>query len=372
MTLAMQSDYMHATYDNVVSEFVGTVSATSSKTMTGQWPCVGMYWKPKDKDPDVAFMLCHYSADFSNHYLSGPLSTRGYGVLGFATRYRGMEERFVLEKALDDIAAGTKWLMLNTNIKKLVFIGNSGGGSLMAAFQARAEKDSSLRGGDAFIFLNAHPGRADALTMYLDPSVLDENDPVKRDPTLDMYNPANGPPFSQEFQTRYREAQRQRNHRITAWAKAELKRLNEAGISDRIFSVHRTFADLRFTDKTIDPSDRPINATFYGEPEKANNGVGLLARANTIETWLSMWSLQDSQSRFELQAASFSLPTLVVQTTADIGVFPSLAKKIFDLVGSKNKEFKMIPGAHFFEDGQENLEHAADLISDWTKRTLSL
>lgn len=312
-------------------------------------------------------MLAHYSADFSQHYLGGPLASRGYGVFGFGTRYRAMEEYFVLEKALDDIAAGTQWLQENTGMKKLIFIGNSGGGSLMAAFQAKTEKDASIRGGDAFIFLNAHPGRADVITAWLDPSVIDENDPPKRDAGLDMYNPVNGPPYSQEFQTRYREAQRHRNQRITAWAKTEQQRLKCAGISDRIFTVDRTFADLRFMDATIDPSERPVPACFHGHPEKANNGVGLLARATTLETWLSMWSIEESKSRFELQAASFSLPTLVVQCTADVGVFPSMAHHIFDLVGTKDKELRLIPGAHFFEDGQENLDSCADLIVEWTK-----
>lgn len=366
------SNFRHATYDNVVSRYMSTTSASAQKSLTGQPPCVGLYWTQKNQDPEIAFMLVHYSADFSEHYLGGPLASQGFGVLGFGTRYRAMEEHFILEKALDDIAAGTKWLQENTAVKKLIFIGNSGGGSLMAAFQARAERDPSIRGGDAFIFLNAHPGRADVLTMWLDPSVIDESDPTKRDPALDMYNPKNGPPFSQEFQTKYREAQRQRNHRITAWAKSEKKRLNEAGISDRMFTVDRTFADLRFTDPSIDPSDRPNNICYYGEPEKANNGIGLVARATTLETWLSMWSLEDSKSRFELQAATFSLPTLVVQSTADIGVFPSMAQGIYDSIGSSEKEIKFIPGAHFFEDGQESLDNLTNVITDWTKKTFSL
>jgi hypothetical protein len=91
-------------------------------------------------------MLCYYSADFSEHYAAGSLATRGFGVLGYGTRYRAMADKFVLEKALNNIAAGTKWLMENTAVKKLIFVGNSGGGSLMAAFQARAEKNPALRG----------------------------------------------------------------------------------------------------------------------------------------------------------------------------------------------------------------------------------
>ena len=79
-------------------------------------------------------MLVHYSADFSEHYLEGPLASCGFGVFGFSTRYWAIENYFVLEKALDDIAARTRWLKENIEIKKLVFIGNSSGGSLMAAF----------------------------------------------------------------------------------------------------------------------------------------------------------------------------------------------------------------------------------------------
>ena len=372
MAINLQSTFRHAIYNDVVTRHVGIESATARRSLTGQPPCVGMYWTQKGRDPEVVYMLVHYSADFSEHYLGGPLASRGYGVFGYGTRYRAMEEYFILEKALDDIAAGTKWLEEHTGMKKLIFIGNSGGGSLMAAFQARAEKDASVRGGDAFIFLNAHPRRADALTGWLDPSVLDEKDPAKRDPALDMYNPINGPPYSQDFQTKYREAQRQRNYRITAWAKAERKRLNDLGIPDRIFTVDRTFADLRFMDPKIDPSDRPTPSCFHGDPIKANNGVGLLARANTLETWLSMWSLEDSKSRFELQAAAFSLPTLVIQCTADVGVFPSMAQSIYDMVGSKEKEIRFIPGAHFFEDSQKSLESCADLIVGWTKKVVLL
>ena len=151
-------------------------------------------------------MLVHYSRDFSEHYLAGPLASRGFGVLGYATRYRAMQEGLILDRALDDLAAGTKSVRKNTALKKPVFISNSGGGSLMAAVQATAERDTSQRGAHAFIFLNAHPGRAGVMTDWLVPSVIDENDLTKRNPSLDMYNPTNGPPYSTEFQSRYREA----------------------------------------------------------------------------------------------------------------------------------------------------------------------
>ena len=63
-----------------------------------------------------------------------------------------------------------------------------------------------------------------------------------------------------------------------------------------------------------------------------------------------MWSVEESRSRFELQAAAFSLPTLVIQSTHDVSVFPSMAQNIYDMVGSKEKELRRVPGAHYFED----------------------
>ena len=75
---------------------------------------------------------------------------------------------------------------------------------------------------DAIAFLNAHPSRARLSTEWLDPSIIDEHQPFERDPTLDMFNPDNGPPFSAEFISRYRAAQLARNRRISAWAEHQL------------------------------------------------------------------------------------------------------------------------------------------------------
>ena len=45
----------------------------------------------------------------------------------------------------------------------------------------------------------AHPGRNTVLTEKLDPSLLDEFDPFRRDASLDMFDPRNGPPYTPEF-----------------------------------------------------------------------------------------------------------------------------------------------------------------------------
>ena len=242
---------------------------TAPRGEVGGHPCQGIYWTPKGNRPRVALIAAHYNVDFAEHYLAPYIASRGYGFLGWNTRYRGAEDLFTLEHALVDIGAGVKWLR-DQGAERVVILGNSGGGSLMGAYQAEAtvptlnaamqgaarEALSSLPKTDLYISLNAHSGRPEVLTNWLDPSVTDELDPLATDQSLNPYNKENGPPYSDAFITRYRAAQRARNQRITDWCKAELKRLNAAGVPDRLFALFRAWADLRFMDGRIDPSDR--------------------------------------------------------------------------------------------------------------------
>lgn len=365
-----KSYHQAAHLEGVLSRFVGIESATAKRVFTGAHPCQGMYWTPTGAKPPIAFFLVHYSTDFTEHYLAGPLSARGYGVLGFNTRFRGNDEVFILEEALDDIAAGMQWLRDIGGAEKIVFIGNSGGGSLGAAYQATAQQNPAWVAADAFIFLNAHLGRPDGLTNWLDPSVVDEKDPVKTDASLDMYNPANTVPYSKEFISRYRAAQRERNQRITDWAKAELRRLNDVGIPDRIFPIYRATADLRFNDPTIDPSNRTTPSSYLGDPAKANRGIPLFGRTTTLRTWLSMWSLEDSKCRLEPYLSKLHLPTFVIQGDADAGIFPPEARHIYNLVAAQDKELKMVPGGHIFTYDPENLHNVINVIQEWVSQKL--
>ena len=316
----------------------------------------------------------------SRNTIAAPFfAARGYGFLGWNTRYRGAEDQFILEHALVDIAVGVKWLRETAGVELIVLLGNSGGGSLMAAYQAEATAPTLANAaygplGDAltalhpaqlYISLNAHPGRPEVLTNWMDASVVDENDPTKTNSALDPFDPQNGPPYSQDLIGKYRAAQRARNQRITDWAKSELARLKAASIPDRIFPLFRTWADLRFMDPTIDPSDRPCPACYAGSPPLANRNPLGIGRANTLRAWLSMWSLETSQCRGETQLAKLEIPSLVIQSMADTGVFPSDARQIFKAVASTDKTLEFVPGAHYFEDSDESRERVADVMTAW-------
>jgi len=370
----------HDWHAKVDSQFVGLVSPTMPRIPAGGHPCQGLYWTPKGKRPRVALIATHYNVDFSEHYIAPYFAGRGFGFLGWNTRFRGAEDQFVLEHALIDIGVGMRWLKEKAGVEKIVILGNSGGGSLMGAYQGEAlaptlmqtakgvtrEALQQLPRADLYISLNAHQGRPEVLTEWMDPSVVDEFDPTKTDERLNPFNPASGPPYSSDFIARYRTAQRARNQRITDWAKSELARLNAAGIPDILFPLYRTWADLRFMDPALDPSERPCPGCYRGHPAEANRFPGI-GRANSLKTWLSMWSLETSKCQGGEHLAKISEPALVVQSTADMGVFPSDARKIFDIIGSKDKTLEMVKGAHYFEDQESHRENAVELMASWIK-----
>ncbi|HWA63265.1 MAG TPA: hypothetical protein VG939_17950 [Caulobacteraceae bacterium] len=360
--------------------FVGLASPTSPRIQAGGHPCQGIYVAPKGQRPKAAFIATHYNVDFSEHYIAPYLASRGFGFLGWNTRYRGAEDLFLLEHALIDIGVGVRWLKEVAGVETVIILGNSGGGSLMGAYQAEAtaptlagelkgagqEALASLPKAQLYISLNAHQGRPEVLTDWMDASVVDEWDPVPTDESLNPFNPDNGPPYSPAFIERYRAAQRARNQRITDWAKAELERLNAAGTPDRLFPLFRCWGDLRMMDGTIDPSDRPTPMCYRGHPAIANKSPSI-GRANTLKTWLSMWSLETSKCRGGDQLAKIDVPALVVQSLADTGVFPSDARKILDSLGAPQKALHLIKGAHYFEDSRAERDAAADLIADWAR-----
>jgi pimeloyl-ACP methyl ester carboxylesterase len=325
----------------------------------GGHPCQGLYWTPEGKRPRVAVIATHYNVDFAEHYSAPYFAQRGFGFLGWNTRYRGAEDLFHLEHALTDISVGVTWLR-EQGVEKIVLLGNSGGGSLMAAYQVE-----TLAPGDLYISLNAHPGRPEVLTNWMDGSVVDETDPTKTDASLDPFSKDNGPPFSEDFIAHYRAAQRARNQRITDWTKTELARLNAAGIPDRIFPLFRTWADLRFIDPAIEPTDRPCPGCYAGPPHIANRSPFGIGRTSTLRAWLSMWSLETSKCQGPPQLAKLAVPALVVQSMADMGVFPSDAHKIFDSIAAKDKTLEFVPGAHYFEDNESHREAVVDLMTAW-------
>ena len=362
-------------------EFVSSLSPTANRNGAGYFPCQGLYYSPAGARPRTALIATHYNVDFSEHYLGEFMAARGFGFLGWNTRFRGNEGFFLLEHALIDIGVGVRWLRERAGIEQVVILGNSGGGSLMGAYQSQAQGVTmtptpglklpdelhDLMPADLYVSLCSHLGRPEVLTDWFDPSIVDETDPASVDEALNMYNPENGPPYSGDFIARYRAAQKARNHRITAWCHSELERLRGHGLFDRAFNMYRTWADLRLMDGAIDPSNRQVGICYAGDPRKANFGPRGIGLTNTLRTWLSMWSLKDSHCRGAPHLNRITLPALVVQSDADTGVFPSDARAIHDALGSADKHLETITGDHYLQTPPGARDGVADMLAGWLR-----
>lgn len=190
----------------VIREFVGLPSRTAGRAAAGGHPCQGLYHHSVGRKPKVALIAAHYQIDFSEHYLAEYMAIRGIGFLGWNTRFRGFESSFLLDHALVDIGVGVRWLREVQGVETVVLLGNSGGGSLMAAYQSQAVDPNvtpldgmrpaagvtELPAADAYVAAAAHPGRPDVLTAWMDAAVIDENDPVATIPNLTCSTNATG------------------------------------------------------------------------------------------------------------------------------------------------------------------------------------
>ena len=77
------------------------------------------------------------------HYLIGPLADRGIACLGLNSRYAGNDTVLLMERVLQDLGAGVKFMRDELGCDRVVLVGNSGGAALAACYQAQAEHFSA-------------------------------------------------------------------------------------------------------------------------------------------------------------------------------------------------------------------------------------
>ncbi len=341
--------------------------------------------RPSGSQPAVAVMFCHPTANFLGHYALPGLAERGFGAVGFTTRYVGNDTSLIMENCLVDIGAMVRFLT-ERGYERVVLVGNSGGASIVPYYQAQARRPTvtdppgggpdltaaQLVPADAIVMFNAHPSRARLSSEWLDPAITDERQPFERDPALDMYEPANGPPFAASFVERYRAAQLARNRRISAWAEGELRSVRDpshfpSGLEDMAFVVHGTCADPRFLDGAIDPSDREIGVSLWGAPEVANYLPAGISRVTTLRAWLNQWSVDHTNADSLRWLPEIDVPVLVELGTADPTVLPHMGVEMHAAAtAAPVSDLVEIPGAtHYFEGQPELLDDALDRMATW-------
>lgn len=148
-----------------------------------------------------------------------------------------------------DIATAMKYLKETVKATKILLYAGSGGGPLMTFYQNVAQNGPSVCQGkeklipcksdlaglpaaDGIIMRDAHPGTAVNTLRSLNPSIERDNEPGRRNPALDPFNPKNGynasgeSHYSKEFKQRYFKAQAARMNRLVDAALAKLRAMD--------------------------------------------------------------------------------------------------------------------------------------------------
>lgn len=336
-------------------------------------------WRTGAGNRRVAALVMHPTSNFMGHYLIEPLARRGVACLGLNSRYVNNDTMLLMERVIQDLGAGVKFLR-GQGFDRVVLIGNSGGAALASFYQAQAERltcthfvhgdptgfvPEDFPPADGIALCGAHEGRSRLFARWIDPSVIDESDPLAADPALDLYNADNGPPFGAAFLDRFTAAQRARLKRIEAWADARLKALAPAagGPGDQAFVIYRTHAEPRCVDLSIDANDR-APGSIWGDARAVNYAANAVGRYTSIKAFLSQWS---SRSRADGPGnlARTSVPVLLFTYTADASTFPSTRDAWLAAAAGRVRNVDVKGGNHYLAGQPQLVERVADELAAW-------
>ena len=348
----------------------------------------GQLLRPPAPSPTV-FLFMHPATTLQMLPMPAALANAGLHVLCAGSRYARNDSALIMEKVAADLGAYIRHAREALGYRTVVLVGWSGGGALSLFYQAQAEQPTithtpagdpydlaaaGLPKADAIIFIAAHLSRAETLTEWMDPSVLDEADPDRRDPEFDIYaaDARHRPPYDAAFVAAFRERQRARNRKITAWAQEMIETLRRRGTAEieRPFVVHRTMCDVRWLDPAVDPNGREPGWCYVGDPRAANVGPVGLARYTTLRSWLSQWSYDLSNARGPANAARVrSTPVLQIENGADDAVPATHNPAIRAALATPDKDFVRIEGAtHYYKGQPAQMQACLDAVLGWVRR----
>jgi hypothetical protein len=390
-----------------------------------------LYWAPASgPSPRVGVVVMHPRVDFTHHYAVPRLVAAGFGVLAANSRHVNNDVSCEHEELVLDVAACVKWLRKKAGVAKVVLLGNCGGGSLVAFYQAQAKRPAAERlarspGGtptcfaaaemtpaDAVALVAAHRGQGHVLLRSIDAAVVDEADPFASDPRVDVYDERNGfrePPaassYAAAFVERVRAAQVARVQRIDATARALVathagaaEEIEQASFAERPFAerqevqrraayepvmiVHRTMANPAFTDPSLDAdpegATREYGSLLSDRPDLMNMTAMGFARTCTPRAWLSTWSGLSSNADLVANVARIDEPTLVVHAPRDREVYVERdVRPVFEACAAVDRTLVRVEGArHYFEPdfGEQrapDVDRLMDVVVPWMRERLA-
>ena len=365
----------------------------------------GILFKPAMPGPKsrIGILYTHIGGNNFTHPSGPELSKRGYTVL--LLNHTGDPAGF--EGIAPAIAEGIKYLRSLPGIEKVVILGHSGGGPLMAFYENLAENGprvcqgpekifpcdgknlSGLPKADGVVLLDSHAGNAFAELTYVDPAIADEKHQSQRDSKLDMFSPTNGfdpttngGTYSESFTKTFFAAQAAANAKRIDAALARLKEIkdgkglykddepliltsgNEGGggarllqADGRIVSHTKAAHPLLKADGTVatqivksvrPPSAKAAGVGVYQAPTSVRRYLASSALRTTPEYGMT----EDSISGIDWASSSTSAPTNIEGVTAPLLIMAMSChyflvpdEMIFDHAASKDKQYAIVEGA---------------------------
>ncbi len=290
------------------------------------------------KPPAKKVALVEYK-NWSNAVASfsetAPLAQMGYAAL--VVHPRGAEGTGTLESVLLDVAAGVQEMKYR-GYEKIVLMVGSGDSVILAYYQNVAENGNGAFAGDkifkfpgffekdgktpmalpradGLIFRAPVDGISTSLLIRLDPSIVNE-ETLQRDPSLDMFNPANGydpktrtATYSADFVDRYGKAQAARMNRLIDKAlqcQADAKAGKGPFADDGFITYGSTRARLVYADMRLGNAvgkypvlpDNVVEAPKHDRKPDGNPAGWNMTGGAVIETCRSFLSFHAVRAKF--------------------------------------------------------------------------
>lgn len=354
----------------------------------------GVLYTPADRQAKTVVLFIHPESDSRNPWQAMRLvKEAGVAAFGMTARYAKEDMHLIMEETVLDLAEAIRFLKQERGFTHVILHGHSGGGSTVAFYQQQATlvppnrvkstpagdppnlNEFDLPKADGLIISAAHLGRGWAVARKLDPSVIDEDDLLSTDYSLDPFNPENGyrpPPewshYSKEFLDRFATAQAGRMQRLIQKAYSmvnerkmyqkllaapdfkqrpphEQLKIGRGAIGQRYMTIYRTYSNLMYNDASVSPNDRLPGAAGSRRTDELNYFRWYHPRLITPEAFLSSESTESNVYSPRVLPV-VKEPILVIIGTADPDSRISESKAALEAAGaSADKEFVLIEGA---------------------------
>lgn len=330
-----------------------------------------------------------------------------------------------------DVGECVKFARALPGVKTLVLLGHSGGASLMSAYQSIAENGPQIFQGpekiapcsdrltglipaDLVMFLDSNWGNGAMRVFSLDPAVIEDDNGMKLDPALNLFEEKNGfqpggTSYSQEFIHKFQKAQGRRNNRLTAYALSRVKAMEAgagkyrddepmvvAGASQAFFNNKLFAQDVRLLSHTRKPwpllhGDGTITTEVVYSVRGPENDFSLTdsydrgSLPTTVKKYLSSYALRttedygfnedsvygiDWDSSYNCtpgNVAGIRVPMLILGMTASWEY--SAAETIAERAGSEDVTLAYVEGAQHFFNTAKNREQFPGQFGDTMQTT---